>query len=183
MAQTGQWRWIFCSLRIIHSLSSESDVLCSDLNLPVCGVTFLMIFYFLLLPTPAGSMRENVVKMDWMCVRFMVCHDALNRNFRGNGLVISSTTALVIAITWGGVRFAWSSAKVLVPLVLGFVGLGIFMWYEFRFAPYPMVGAYRKALSGQANLVSYFRCPGNCCQIEPVSAGMHMQLAFLYMRG
>ena len=54
-------------------------------------------------------------------------------------LVIASTAAVVLALTWGGVRFPWSSAHVLVPLLLGFVGLLAFMWYESRFAQIPLV--------------------------------------------
>ncbi|KAH9954083.1 iron permease [Russula dissimulans] len=39
-------------------------------------------------------------------------------------------TSLVIGVTWGGIQYPWSSAHVLSPLVIGFVGLGIFLVYE-----------------------------------------------------
>ena len=58
---------------------------------------------------------------------------------RGNVLVIASTTAVVIALTWGGVEFSWSSPKVLVPLIIGCLGLIIFMVYEARVADTPLV--------------------------------------------
>ena len=48
----------------------------------------------------------------------------------GNAIVVASTTACVIALTWGGVVFPWSSARVLVPLVLGLVGLVALMIFE-----------------------------------------------------
>ena len=54
-------------------------------------------------------------------------------------LVIASTAAVVLALTWGGVQFPWSSAHILVPLLLGFAGLLAFMWYESRFAQIPLV--------------------------------------------
>ena len=56
----------------------------------------------------------------------------------GNFLVISSTTAVVIGITWGGIQYPWSSARVLAPLVLGLVGLIGFFIYEAVSARYPI---------------------------------------------
>ena len=54
-------------------------------------------------------------------------------------MVIASTTSIVIGLTWGGVVYAWSSARVLVPLILGIVGLLGFFVYEARWATNPMV--------------------------------------------
>lgn len=48
----------------------------------------------------------------------------------GNILIVGSTTAAIIGLTWGGVIFSWSSPRVLVPLIVGFVGLGIMIVYE-----------------------------------------------------
>ncbi|KAI0750018.1 major facilitator superfamily domain-containing protein [Daedaleopsis nitida] len=93
------------------------------LNLPICGVTIAMIFAFLKLPTPVGTWKEKFGRMDWI----------------GNFLVIASTTAIVIGLTWGGVLYAWSSPRVLVPLILGFVGLFGFFVYEAKWATNPMV--------------------------------------------
>ena len=58
---------------------------------------------------------------------------------RGNILVIASTTAVVIALTWGGVEFSWSSPKVLVPLIVGLAGLVVFLVYESKVAENPLV--------------------------------------------
>lgn len=57
----------------------------------------------------------------------------------GNFLIISSTCAIVIGLTWGGAQFPWSSANVIVPLVLGFVGLFGFFIYEALYASEPLV--------------------------------------------
>jgi len=57
----------------------------------------------------------------------------------GNGIVTASTVALNLALTWGGVEFTWSSYRVLVPLLIGIAGLGIFMVYENRFPREPIV--------------------------------------------
>ncbi len=46
-------------------------------------------------------------------------------------LVIASTVSLMIALTWGGVQYAWVSPRVLVPLVVGAVGLLAFLAIEY----------------------------------------------------
>jgi hypothetical protein len=67
------------------------------------------------LKTPPATLSEKLSKID----------------FVGNILITSSTTSVVIGLTWGGIQYPWSSASVLVPLVLGLVGLAAFVVYEF----------------------------------------------------
>lgn len=57
----------------------------------------------------------------------------------GNILVVASSASVVIALTWGGVKFAWSSVHVLVPLIVGLVGLGLFLIYKATYAKEPLV--------------------------------------------
>jgi hypothetical protein len=45
----------------------------------------------------------------------------------------------VIALTWGGVTYPWSSGHVIAPLVLGLLGLGVFGVYEIYFCKPPVV--------------------------------------------
>jgi hypothetical protein len=45
----------------------------------------------------------------------------------------------MIALTWGGIQFPWSSARVLVPLILGLLGLAGFLVYEAKLAQHPIV--------------------------------------------
>jgi hypothetical protein len=63
-------------------------------------------------------------------------------NSSGNILVVASTTSTVIALTWGGIQFAWSSVNILVPLILGLLGLCAFLVFEGRFARNPMVSFF-----------------------------------------
>ena len=51
-------------------------------------------------------------------------------DFVGNGILITSTVAILIALTYGGSRYAWSSWRIILPLVLGFCGFGLFAAYE-----------------------------------------------------
>jgi len=93
------------------------------MNLPICGLAATFVFIFLRLRTPDTPLREKLKRMDWV----------------GNSIVVASTTSVVIALTWAGIQFAWSSARVLVPLILGFLGLAGFLVYEACFPQYPLI--------------------------------------------
>ncbi|KAJ7784904.1 major facilitator superfamily domain-containing protein [Mycena maculata] len=92
------------------------------INVFTCAMSAALVIPFLRLRTPAGTTREKLRRMDWM----------------GNFLVIASSSAVIIALTWGGIQFPWSSPRVLVPLCVGMFGLCIFLVYEGKFAQYPL---------------------------------------------
>lgn len=58
-------------------------------------------------------------------------------DFTGNAIFIASLVSILIAITWGGTVYDWSQYQVIVPLVLGFVGVGLFLAYEWTLAKHP----------------------------------------------
>ncbi|KAH9962027.1 major facilitator superfamily domain-containing protein [Lactifluus volemus] len=93
------------------------------LNLPICAFNATLVILFMRLKTPPATLREKLSKMD----------------FIGNILITGSITSVVIGLTWGGVRYPWSSSHVLVPLIFGLVGLGLFVIYEFYFCKPPVV--------------------------------------------
>ncbi|EKM56789.1 uncharacterized protein PHACADRAFT_254111 [Phanerochaete carnosa HHB-10118-sp] len=106
------------------------------LNLPLTGFAAILVVAFLKLQTPPGSLREKLSRMDWI----------------GNFLIIASSSSCVIALTWGGVKFPWKSAHILVPLILGLVGIVAFFVYEAKVAKEPIVPfaliSNRTSLSG-----------------------------------
>lgn len=51
-------------------------------------------------------------------------------DYGGNTIIISSTVSVLYALTYGGTRYEWSDARVVVPLVIGLVALGLFAAYE-----------------------------------------------------
>ena len=63
----------------------------------------------------------------------------LNTVSSGNIVLIASSVSCVIGLTWGGVKFEWTSAQVLAPLVLGLVGMCGFLVYEATVAKEPVV--------------------------------------------
>ncbi|KAI9566090.1 MFS general substrate transporter [Boletus coccyginus] len=93
------------------------------LNLPISLVACVAVMFLLDLPIPTGRYLDKFMRMDWI----------------GNLLVIASTAAYTIGLTWGGITAPWSSVTVLVPLILGLVGLGGFIIYEATLATHPLV--------------------------------------------
>ena len=73
----------------------------------------------------------------------------------GNAIVIASSTSVVIALSWGGVQHSWSSANVLVPLILGLLGLAFWLLYEAKWATYPIVRLLIYDSDISANSVPY----------------------------
>ncbi|KAI1122371.1 MFS general substrate transporter [Nemania abortiva] len=85
------------------------------INLPICGVSLVLLISFLHLNYDrAPSITERLRRIDYF----------------GNTMLIASVTAILIALSYGGTRYAWSEWRVLLPLILGFVGLGAFVLYE-----------------------------------------------------
>ncbi|KAJ7629491.1 iron permease [Mycena polygramma] len=141
------------------------------LNIPICGLAAILVILFLRLRTPPGTLREKFARVDYL----------------GNMLVVAATTSTIIGLTWGGIQFPWGSAHVLVPLILGILGLGGFLVYEGRYAEYPMVPfsllSTRTGLSGyvQTFLASmivveinyyiqvYFQA---CYNVSPLGSGV-----------
>ncbi|KAF8069218.1 Mfs1.2, partial [Lyophyllum atratum] len=109
------------------------------LNLPLVGLGVLLTIIFLRLKTPQGDVRKKLAKMDWF----------------GSFLVIASSVSLAIALTWAGITFSWSSPQVLVPLILGIVGLVCFFVYEIRWASHPIVPY--AAISNRTSLSGYLQ--------------------------
>ena len=57
----------------------------------------------------------------------------------GNALVVSSSISVLIGLTWADVVHPWASVQVLAPLIIGFVGLVTFLYWERNFATEPVI--------------------------------------------
>ncbi|TCD64404.1 hypothetical protein EIP91_004120 [Steccherinum ochraceum] len=95
-AQKASWRWLFY------------------MNLPLTGIAFILVFFFLRVRTPPGTMREKFSRIDWS----------------GNLIIVAGTTLAVLGLTWAGTRYPWSSAHVLAPLLIGLLLIIAFGVYE-----------------------------------------------------
>ncbi|OBZ67783.1 putative transporter C3H1.06c [Grifola frondosa] len=122
LADRGQWRWLFY------------------LNLPICGLAAIFVFMFLNLPAPPGTLREKLMRLDWI----------------GNFLVIGT--------------------RVLVPLILGLVGLGVFILYEAKWGLNLCLSGYLQtffvaviALAVVYFMPVYFQ---GCKDASPITSGV-----------
>ncbi|EIM79125.1 MFS general substrate transporter [Stereum hirsutum FP-91666 SS1] len=108
------------------------------LNLPICGVALVLVLLLLNVPTPPGTLSSKLARLDWV----------------GNTIIVGSTTACVIALTWAGVVYPWSSTRVLAPLIIGLCGLCFAVSYDARYASNPLIPisvlSNRTTLSGYA---------------------------------
>lgn len=94
------------------------------LNVPIGGVALVLLFFFL---------HTNYQSDQTIARRFV------RIDFSGNAIFITTITAVLLALTWGGTLYAWSNFRVILPLVLGFLGLGLFVAFEWtpRLCPEP----------------------------------------------
>ncbi|KAJ5777614.1 efflux pump antibiotic resistance protein [Penicillium odoratum] len=95
---------------------------CFYINLPVGGVAFLFLMFFLKIDTTKKDLLDGLASIDWI----------------GVGLVIAGTIMLLLGLEFGGDQFSWSSATVICLIVFGVVALILFGFYE-RFPSSPII--------------------------------------------
>jgi MFS family permease len=115
------WRWTFY------------------INLPFCGIGFVMVPLFVKLRTEKTSLKSKLLRVDWL----------------GGFLFIGSLTSFLIAVSWGGVQFAWSSFQTLVPLLVGIAGVTISLFWERYGAREPFL---RKSLFHSPSAIAAYIC-------------------------
>ncbi|KAI7869912.1 major facilitator superfamily domain-containing protein [Spinellus fusiger] len=93
------------------------------INLPIGAVAIVMLFVFLDLPTPKGNFKEKLKRIDYI----------------GTLIVLISSTLFLLAMNFGGQVFPWSSAAVIVPLVLTVVLVGILTYVEGKLTKEPLM--------------------------------------------
>lgn len=93
------------------------------LNLPVGGVALVLLFLFLHVKSKKEpTLAMSLGKIDWV----------------GNALFVTAVSSTLVGLGWAGSLYPWSSFRVIVPLVLGLLGLGAFLVLE-KFVAEPMV--------------------------------------------
>ncbi|KAF2485971.1 major facilitator superfamily domain-containing protein [Neohortaea acidophila] len=99
---------------------------CFYLNVPVGGAAFITLFAFLRVNHHRDqSWKARLARVD----------------FSGNAIFIGAIVAVLIALTWGGTTYSWTTVHVLLPLILGFFGLFLFTAFEWtpRLCPEPSI--------------------------------------------
>lgn len=173
LAQAGQWRWLFCeSIDLLtdrlssNGLRSESAYMW---NLWSFGDCFPQVAYSTRLL--AGETESNGLDVCSIIRSCCVGSTLTPGCLSGNVLIIGSSSACSIALTWGGVVYSWRSFRVLVPLLAGLCGFGTFLLYESRVAKRPIVSPATFTRRRSNMNGAEIRFPSPSCQIVQVLAG------------
>ncbi|KAI1185530.1 major facilitator superfamily transporter [Nemania serpens] len=93
------------------------------LMFPFLGFSLVAVPYLLTLKPKEATFGEKLRRIDWL----------------GSFLFTGSATSFLIAVSWGGSEYEWSSAETLVPLIVGFAGLLATLVYEKLWAKQPFL--------------------------------------------
>jgi MFS family permease len=84
------------------------------INLPIGGTALLLAVFCLKVNHLSIPLSEAVRRID----------------YAGNVLFVVAVASIMFGLIYGGARYAWGSWHIVVPLVLGFVGVVVFALYE-----------------------------------------------------
>jgi MFS family permease len=105
LTQFKSWRWCFW------------------INVPICGLTFLLLLLFLDVHNPRTKLGEGVRALDWV----------------GTLAILAATLLLLFGLDFGGVLAPWNSPKIVCLIVFGTLLFGFFVFGEQRLAKYPLI--------------------------------------------
>ncbi|EPE05235.1 mfs general substrate transporter [Ophiostoma piceae UAMH 11346] len=96
---------------------------CFYINLPLTVISILVAVFLLPLKHVTGDIRLKLRQIDYM----------------GSMLLLAASVLILLPVSWGGSLYAWDSAGVLAPLVLGVACLVPFIYVEMRVATLPIL--------------------------------------------
>ncbi|KAF1987284.1 putative MFS transporter [Aulographum hederae CBS 113979] len=104
-SELANWRWCFW------------------INLPISGITFILLFFFLDVHNPRTKVWDGLKAIDWF----------------GSLTIIGLVLMLLLGLDFGGVVFPWSSPTVICLIVFGALMSVFFVFSEKRLAKYPLM--------------------------------------------
>ncbi|KAM0440773.1 hypothetical protein ACHAPT_000074 [Fusarium lateritium] len=108
---------------------------CFAINLPIAVLALIIIFFLLrkelLGPQPIPELNETAE--TGRRTKFIARLKTVDVG--GQLLFIFGFGLIILAMTWGGATYPWGSAAVIVPLVLGVICAGAFLYWEYLLAP------------------------------------------------
>ncbi|KAJ9138350.1 Major Facilitator Superfamily protein [Pleurostoma richardsiae] len=116
-------------------------VVCDLVPLREKGNYMAAIFGVVALSTALGPLFSGLIvqNISWRWVFYIILHHSAHDtlatsmgrvDWAGNALFIASISSVLIALSWTGVVYPWSSYCVIIPLVVGMGGLVGFMFFE-----------------------------------------------------
>lgn len=87
---------------------------CFWINLPLIGIALAVLQFLVPFKKVTGDWRVKVKKID----------------YAGSIVMFTSAVLILISLNWGGNKYAWNSAPVLVCLIIGLLLIGVFVLVE-----------------------------------------------------
>ena len=111
------------------------------INLPISGITFLLLLFFLDVHNPQTKVVDGLKAVDWF----------------GSLSILGLTVLLLLGLNFGGTTFAWDSPKVICLIVFGALMSLLFIWSEKRLAKHPLMplGLFAKASTAASLVVGF----------------------------
>jgi predicted MFS family arabinose efflux permease len=96
---------------------------CFWINLPISGVTFVLLVLYLDVHNPRTKLREGIRAVDWF----------------GTVSILAITLLVLVGLDFGGSIFPWNSPKVICLIIFGIFMISVFLFSELRLAKYPLM--------------------------------------------
>ncbi|KAF2078531.1 hypothetical protein CYY_000156 [Polysphondylium violaceum] len=93
------------------------------INLPICAIAFAIVFFALKIPQEVIPFREGIKRIDII----------------GTTSLVSAVVSFLLALSWGGQDYQWSSPVIICLFVGTAIFVGIFIINEKFFAAYPVI--------------------------------------------
>jgi EmrB/QacA subfamily drug resistance transporter len=93
------------------------------INLPVTFILVIITIFLMPLPWAEGTLWSKLKRVDII----------------GCLTLTASILLFVLGTSWGGKEYSWDSATVLVPIILSFVFIGVFIVIELKFVSEPVL--------------------------------------------
>ncbi|KAJ4339299.1 hypothetical protein N0V95_007822 [Ascochyta clinopodiicola] len=97
---------------------------CFHINYPFCGIGFIVAAYFVRMnATTQLTFAQKLKQTDWI----------------GALLFIGSFTSFLVGLSFGGVQHPWRSVTTLAPMIVGLVGIAVFLGWQVYKKPHSLL--------------------------------------------
>ncbi|KKK19193.1 hypothetical protein ARAM_003191 [Aspergillus rambellii] len=96
---------------------------CFYLNLPIGGLSFATLIFFLKIDSPKTPFLAGLKAIDWS----------------GTLLIVGATLMFLFGLQFGGNNYPWASATVICLIIFGIATYVLAMLNEWKFARYPVI--------------------------------------------
>lgn len=113
---------------------------CFWINLPLDGVSLILLIFFLKLETPKTKFIDGMKAVDWL----------------GGLAIVGGVITFLYGFESAGVSHPWDSAFVLCLIIFGAILIGLFFVIEWKIAKYPIMPV--RLFRDRSNVAAYTVC-------------------------